>query len=267
MEDRVKVTIDNGVADVRLNRADKMNALDPAMFTAITEAGARLKQDASLRAVVLSGEGKVFCAGLDVERIAAVANGDSLLPFADLDRRTHGVANLVQHIVWIWREMPVPVIAAIHGIAFGGGFQLALGADLRYVAPGTLLGVIEAKWGLVPDMAGTQLMRHLAREDVVRELTCTARTFSAEEALVWGFATRLEANPRAAALATAREIASLSPHAIRAAKRLLNRATACDVEEQLTAETTEQAALLGSPNQVEAVRANLEKRVPKWSNS
>jgi enoyl-CoA hydratase/carnithine racemase len=177
MEDRIKVSIDNGVADVRLNRAGKMNALDPAMFTAIAETGERLKQDRSLRAVVLSGEGRAFCAGLDVERIAAVARGDSLLPFADLDRRTHGVANFVQHIVWIWREMPVPVIAAIHGIALGGGFQLALGADLRYVAPGTRLGIIETKWGLVPDMAGTQLMRHQAREDVVRELTYTARTF------------------------------------------------------------------------------------------
>ena len=266
MADRIKVTIENGVADVRLNRADKMNAPDPAMFTAIAETGERLKQDQSLRAVVLSGEGRAFCAGLDVERIAAVANGDSLLPFADLDRRTHGVANFVQHIVWIWRELPVPVIAAIHGIAFGGGFQLALGADLRYVAPGTRLGIIEAKWGLVPDMAGTQLMRHLARDDVVRELTYTARTFSAEEALAWGFATRLETDPRASALATAREIASLSPHAIRAAKRLLNRATACDVEAQLTAETTEQAALLGSANQIEAVRANLENRAPNWSN-
>ena len=264
--DRIKVTIENGVADVRLNRADKMNALDPAMFTAIAETGARLKQDASLRAVVLSGEGKAFCAGLDVERMAAVANGSSLLPFADLDRRTHGVANFVQHIVWIWRELPVPVIAAVHGVAFGGGFQLALGADLRYVAPGTRLGIIEAKWGLVPDMAGTQLMRHLAREDVVRELTYTARIFSAEEALGFGFATRLEADPQAAALTTAREIASRSPHAIRAAKRLLNQARACNAREGLIAETVAQAALLGSPNQVEAVRANLEKRAPRWSN-
>jgi enoyl-CoA hydratase/carnithine racemase len=266
MEERVKVTIEDGVADVRLNRADKLNALDAAMFTAIADACARLKQDRGLRAVVLSGEGRAFCAGLDVERMAAVAKGERLLPFTDLDRRTHGVANFVQHIVWIWREMPVPVIAAVHGVAFGGGFQLALGADFRYVAPGTRLGIIEAKWGLVPDMAGTQLMRRLAREDVVRELTCTARTFSAEEALAYGFATRLEAEPRTAALAAAREVAALSPHAIRAAKRLLNQATACGVEKGLTAETIEQAALLGSPNQVEAVRANLEKRAPNWSN-
>lgn len=266
MEERVKVIIENGVADVRLNRADKMNALDPAMFTAIAETGARLQQDGSLRAVVLSGEGRAFCAGLDVERMAAVANGDNLLPFAQLDQRTHGVANFVQHIVWLWRELPVPVIAAVHGIALGGGFQLALGADLRYVAPGTRLGIIEAQWGLVPDMAGTQLMRHLARDDVVRELTYTARIFSAEEALGYGLATRLEADPRTAALATAREIAAFSPHAIRAAKRLLNQAVACDAREGLITETMEQKALLGSPNQMEAVRANLEKRVPNWSN-
>ena len=266
MEERVKVSIENGVADVRLNRADKMNALDADMFTAIAETGELLKQDQNLRAVVLSGEGRAFCAGLDVERMAAVANGENLLPFPQLDQRTHGVANFVQHIVWLWRELPVPVIAAIHGIALGGGFQLALGADLRYVAPGTRLGMIEAKWGLVPDMAGTQLLRHLAHEDVVRELIYTARIFSAEEAVAYGFATRLEADPRAAALTTAREIAALSPHAIRAAKRLLNQAVTCDAREGLTAETMEQKALLGSFNQIEAVRANLEKRMPAWSN-
>ena len=266
MEERVKVTIENGVADVRLNRADRLNALDADMFTAIAEAGARLKQDASVRAVVLSGEGRAFCAGLDVERMAAVANGDSLLPFEGLDQRTHGVANFVQHVVWQWRELPVPVIAAVHGIALGGGFQLALGADIRYVAPGTRLGIMEAKWGLVPDMAGTQLMRHLVRDDVVRELTYTARIFSAEEAIGYGFATRLEVDPRTAALATAREIAALSPHAIRAAKRLLHQAAASDAEQALTAETMEQKALLGSANQIEAVRANLEKRVPNWSS-
>ena len=159
MQDRIRLTIDHGVADVRLNRPDKMNALDPAMFRAIAEAGARLGRDPGVRAVVLSGEGRAFCAGLDVERMTAAAHGDAILPFADLGKRTHGIANFAQHVVWLWRELPMPVIAAVHGVAFGGGFQLALGADLRYVAPGTRLAVIETKWGLVPDMAGTQLMR------------------------------------------------------------------------------------------------------------
>jgi enoyl-CoA hydratase/carnithine racemase len=206
MEDRVRLTITDGVAKVRLNRAAKMNALDPAMFQAIAEAGARLKDDRSLRAVVLSGEGRAFCAGMDGESVAAMAQGGSILPSA-----VQGMANRFQHIVWLWRELPVPVIAAVHGVAFGGGFQLALGADLRYVAPDTRLSVMETKWGLVPDMAGTQLMRHLAREDVVRELTYTARIFSAEQALAYGFATRLAADPLAEAMATARDIAGRSP--------------------------------------------------------
>src|SRR5216683_263450 len=253
MEDRIRLTIADGIADVRLNRADKMNALDPAMFRAIAEAGARLKDDRSLRAVVLSGEGPAFCAGLDVERVAAMAAGSSILPFADLAERTHGMTNYAQHIVWLWRELPVPVIAAVHGVAVGGGFQLTLGADLRYVAPGTRLSVIEAKWGLVP-------------EDVVRELTYTARIFSAEEALAYGFATRLVDDPRAAAMATARDIAGRSPDAIRAAKRLLNQAVACEARAGLVAETTEQYCLIGRPNHVEALKANLEKRPPRFTD-
>ncbi|WGR99512.1 crotonase/enoyl-CoA hydratase family protein [Bradyrhizobium sp. ISRA443] len=265
MDDRVHLSIANGIADVRLNRPDKLNALDPAMFSAIAAAGARLKDDRSVRAVVLSGEGKAFCAGLDMERLVATAEGESILPFADLGQRTHGIANWAQHLVWLWRELPVPVIAAVHGIAFGGGFQLTLGADIRYLAPDTRLAIVEAKWGLVPDMAGTQLMRHLASEDVVRELTYTARIFSAQEALAYGLATRIMDDPREAALATARMIADRSPDAIRAAKRLLNLAVGCDAATGLAAETAAQATLLGQANHVEAVRANLEDRTPQWS--
>ena len=267
MNDCVRLTIDHGIADVRLSRADKLNAIDPDMFKAIAEVGARLNEDRDVRAVVISGEGRAFCAGLDVERLMAAAKGHPLLPFADLTQRTHGIANWAQHLVWLWRELPVPVIAAVHGVAFGGGFQLALGADLRYVAPGTKLAIIETKWGVVPDMAGTQLMRHLAREDVVRELTYTGRIFSAEEAVAFGFATRVVADPLAVASATAREIAARSPDAIRAAKRLLNLAVACDAATGLAAETAEQKALLGKANHVEAVRANLENRAPQWSNA
>jgi enoyl-CoA hydratase/carnithine racemase len=167
--------------------------------------------------------------------------------------------------VWVWREVPVPVIAAVHGVAFGGGFQLALGADMRFVAPDTRMAVLEIKWGLVPDMAGTQLMRHLAREDVVRELTYTGRIFSGEEALALGFATRVCADPRAEALSVAREIAGKSPDAIRASKRLLNAAPNVDPSAGLLQETREQIALIGSPNQVESVKANLEKRAPAFT--
>ncbi len=165
-----------------------MNALDNAMFEALVAAGERLKTEKGVRAVVLSGEGRAFCAGLDMGNFGRMAEGSGGgRPGLTLGRepwRAHPrPANRAQYACWVWREVPVPVIAAVHGVAFGGGFQVALGADMRYVAPDARLAVMEIKWGLVPDMAGTQLMRHLAREDIVRELTYTGRIFSGEEAL------------------------------------------------------------------------------------
>jgi len=264
--DRVTITVEQGVADVRLNRPEKMNALDPPMFEALAAAGDRLGRDTNVRAVVLSGEGRAFCAGLDVERLDAISRGESLLPFADLTQASHGIANWAQHVVWLWRQLPVPVIAAVHGLAFGGGFQIALGADIRYVAPGTKLAVLESKWGLVPDMAGTQLMRHLAAEDVVRELTYTGRIFSPEEALSYRLVTRVVDDPHAAAMQTAHEIAARSPCAIRAAKRLLNEAVGCDAGTGLASERREQHALIGSPNHIEAVAANLAGRPARFAD-
>lgn len=267
MGERVQLNVKDGIAQVRLMRPEKMNALDPAMFEAISAAGAELKRNPDVRAVVLSGEGDAFCAGLDVERIKAAAAGESILPFADLNQRTHGMTNWAQHLAWLWRELPVPVIAAVHGVAYGGGFQLALGADIRYVEPDARFAIIETKWGLVPDMAGTQLMRHLAREDIVRELTYTTRVFSAEEALAYGFATHITPDPQGAALEAARLISRHSPDAIRAAKRLLNLAVDCNAATGLAAETAEQNALLARPNNIEAVMANLEKRPARWSRA
>ncbi|HEY2483062.1 MAG TPA: crotonase/enoyl-CoA hydratase family protein [Caulobacteraceae bacterium] len=262
--------MNEGVADVRLVRADKMNALDPAMFEALVAAGERLKREPGLRSVVISGEGRAFCAGLDMGNFGRMADGSR--PRVEsagvgLASRTHGVANGAQYAVWVWREIPVPVIAAVHGVAFGGGFQLMLGADMRFVAPDTRLAVLEVKWGLIPDMAGTLLMRHLAREDVVRELTYTGRIFSGKEALELGFATRVCEDPLAEALAVAREIAGKNPDAVRAAKRLLNAvAQVTDPLTGLAQETEEQVALIGSPNQIEAVKANLEKRAPVFTD-
>ncbi|MBV8592665.1 MAG: crotonase/enoyl-CoA hydratase family protein [Caulobacteraceae bacterium] len=265
MNDRVSIALADGVADVRLTRPDKMNALDEAMFEGLIAAGEGLASTRGLRAVVLSGEGRAFCAGLDMGNFARMASGErrgQSSAGVDLAARTHGLANRAQQVAWQWRQLPVPVIAAVHGVAFGGGFQIALGADMRFVAPNARLAVLEIKWGLVPDMAGTQLMRHLAREDVVRELTYTGRVFSGEEALAYGFATRVRADPRAEALAVAAEIAGRNPHAVRAAKRLLNAAVEVGPAEGLVHETREQLALIGSPNQAEAVRANLEQRTP-----
>jgi enoyl-CoA hydratase/carnithine racemase len=268
-EHRIRVTVVDGVADVRLDRADKMNALDPAMFDALVETGRGLIARPGLRAVVLSGEGRAFCAGLDMGRFEKMADrpGDGGMGTSHemrLGPRSHGLSNGPQYAVTVWRDIPVPVIAAVHGVAFGGGFQLALGADIRLVAPDTRMSVMEIKWGLVPDMGGALLMRSLARADVIRELTYTGRVFDGTEAMALGFATRLCADPRVEALAMAREIAGRSPDAIRAGKRLLRLAESADEATVLQAESDEQIRLLGSVNQVEAVSANLQKRPPTF---
>ncbi|WP_418120177.1 crotonase/enoyl-CoA hydratase family protein [Variovorax sp. 350MFTsu5.1] len=273
MTDRIERTRHaDGVVELHLSRADKMNALDPAMFDALIEAGEALREDKAVRAVVISGRGKAFCAGLDMasfERMQQQDAGASVLgegaAGADLVVRTHGISNAAQQVAMVWREVPVPMIAAVHGVAFGGGLQVALGADIRIVAPDTKLSVMEIKWGLVPDMAGMVLMRELARSDVVRELTFTGRIFSGEEALRLGFATRVSADPLAEALQMAHEIAGKSPDAIRAGKRLLNASLSQSAAELLLAESVEQKALIGSPNQVEAVKANIERRAPRFS--
>jgi len=267
MEDRVKVTMSDGVADVRLNRADKMNALDAAMFEGLVATIDRLGREQGLRAVVLSGEGRAFCAGLDMGRFAAMkeSGGDGVGggEKRDLTARTHGPANFPQAAVWGWRQLPVPVIAAINGVAFGGGFQLALGADIRLVSPEARMSIMEIKWGLVPDMAGTPILAKLVRDDILRELTYTGRIFSAQEALQYGVATRICDDQHAEAMQLAREIAGKSPDAIRAAKRMLNN-LGPDPAPTLLAESVEQQQLLGAPNQREAVRANLEKRAPRF---
>ena len=264
--DRIIVEMSGGVADVRLNRPDKLNALDPGMFEALVATGERLARTAGLRVVVLSGAGRGFCSGLDKDTFASMASGRRDPALTDLTARTHGLANAPQQAALVWRDLPVPVIAAIHGVALGGGFQIALGADFRYVAPDARLSILEVKWGLVPDMGGIALMRELARGDVIRELTMTGRMFSGTEAQAFGFATAVHADPLAAAQATAREIAGRSPDAVRAVKRLLNRASDGDAAQILLAESAEQAALIGSPNQVEAIRAAVENRPAKFAD-
>jgi enoyl-CoA hydratase/carnithine racemase len=271
MNDRITVDLKDGVADVRLVRTDKMNALDAAMFSALVETGEDLKTRPGVRAIVLSGEGRAFCAGLDMGNFSAMASGtrgdrSSTGETLTAPKRTAGGSNQAQHAVMVWREQPVPVIAAVHGVAFGGGFQLALGADMRFVTPDARMAVMEIKWGLVPDMAGLVLMRGLVRDDVARELTYSGRIFNGEEALAMGFATRVCADPRAEALAFATDIAAKNPHAVRGAKRLLNMVEDSDQAAILLAESTEQAALIGKPNQVEAVMSNMQKRAAVYQD-
>ena len=259
-EQRVTISVEDGIADVRLNRPDKMNALDQAMFTGIADAIAKLEAMPGLRAVVLSGNGRAFCAGLDMGSMAGGGSGNRL------DLRSHGDANLPQHVAWGWRTLAVPVIAAAHGVALGGGFQILSGADIRIVHPATRMAVMELKWGLVPDMAGMALWRTTVRDDVLRELTYTAREFQGEEALRHGFVTRLSEDPLAEAMALAKAIAGRNPHAIRGAKRLINAMADADSAAVLQAESDEQLKVIRQPNQIEAVKANMEKRSPVFAD-
>jgi enoyl-CoA hydratase/carnithine racemase len=261
MKDRVSITmLEDGIADVRLIRADKMNALDPAMFAGIVDAIRTLETMAGLRCIVLSGEGRAFCAGLDLASMAGGGSGN------DLAARAHGDCNTPQFIAWGWHTLPVPVIAAAHGVAFGGGFQILSGADIRIVHPDTRCAIMELKWGLVPDMAGFPLWRGNVRDDLIRELTYTNREFSGAEAHAMGFATHLADDPHAKALELARVIANKNPHAIRGAKRLCNAlATATDAE-LLQAESDEQAKVIRTPNQMEAVMAEMGKRKPVFAD-
>lgn len=260
MQDRVTMTVTDGVADVRLARGEKLNAIDRAMFDALAGAIDALSSHTDLRAVVVSGEGDGFCSGLDM---AAMAGGD--LAGLDLSARDFGPANLVQQVAWGWRTLPVPVIAAVHGVAFGGATQIMAGADIRLAHPATRFAIREVHWGIVPDMGGFALWRGV-REDCLREWVYTAREFDAVEAQAAGFVTRLVEDPRGEALALARKIAGRSPDAVRSAKRLF-AAMGSAPEDVLTKESAEQLALMQGANHREAVRANMERRPPVFRDA
>jgi enoyl-CoA hydratase/carnithine racemase len=278
--DIVTCTITDGVADVRLNRPEKLNAVNPAMFGALGDMGDRLKKDTSVRAVVLSGEGRGFCSGLDFSAFQAMAgqSDESFPPRADGAGDgggtriasggvgDEGIVNGGQYAAWVWYELPAPVIAAIRGPALGAGFQIALACDFRFVAPDAKLSALEMRWGLVPDMTGTQMLPRLVGLDVARELVYTGRMVSGEEAVQLGLATRVAEDPFEEAMAFARELAGKSPHAIRGAKRLLSMAGVAPLAEGFQAEARTMGSLIGSPNNVEAVTAFFEKRDPKFED-
>ena len=227
MSDRISVAISDGIADVRLNRPDKINALDQAMFHAIVDAGEGLKGDPAVRVVVLSGEGRGFCAGLDFSSFQAMA-GNTSGPEADNGGRS-------------------------------------LGADIRIVAPDAKLSVLEARWGLIPDMTGTVMLPKLVGLDVAKELTLTGRMVTGTEAVALGLATRVADDPHGAAMELAADLVTKSPDALREGKRLLNLSGTRPVAEQLLDERVTMGSLIGSPNQVEATLAYFEKRPPKFS--
>jgi enoyl-CoA hydratase/carnithine racemase len=273
MSDRIALEIHDGVADVRMDRGDKMNAMDGKMFAALVEVADELSANNAVRAVVLSGNGPSFCAGLDFSGFQAMAgggdDGDSATSTGSIGKvepdRAH-VTHRAQQAVWGWHELPMPVIAAVHGVAFGAGCQLAVGADIRFVTPEVRMSVLEIRWGLSPDMTITSLLPSLIGADRAKELIWTGREVNGPEAVDIGLATHMADDPHAAALELATLIATKSPDAVRAGKRLINGVAAEDYNTQFEAERTEIGALIGSPNQVESVQAFFEKRPPVYTD-
>ena len=264
MADRVKVEIADGVAQVTLCRPEKKNALDADMFDGILAAARRLGDDRSIRAVVLSGEGDSFSAGLDVSSLGDMASGDLNPESESIQEATRDLsrdgANRAQQLAWLWHELPVPVIAAVQGVAFGGGLHIALGADIRFIAPDARLAFVEITWGLVPDLSGTQSLRRLVPLDVAKKLIFSGEVISGTKAVAIGLGTELSDQPLRDALEFARTIARQSPDAVRAAKRLLNDAALVPLAEGLANEMSASAGLMGGTNQIEAVVAKLQKR-------
>lgn len=267
--DRVSIDVRDGVADVRMTRPDKRNALDGPMFTALAAAGERLRHEPGVRAVVLSGEGSSFCAGLDFGSFQSMADADAN-PIGSPDPgnpgslQPGGLTHLAQQVCWVWQQVPVPVIAAVHGHALGGGMQIALGADIRVVHPDAQMSVREVHWGLIPDMTGTLTLSQLVGIDIAKELVFTARIFDGAEAVRLGLATRLSDDPVASARALAGDIAERSPDAVRGAKQLFNRLLHGEAAAQFAAERDVIRSLIGRPNQIEAVMANFEKRPARF---
>lgn len=260
MSERVRVEIEEHVAVVTLTRPEKHNALDVPMFEGIIGAAERVSSEPGVRVVVLHGEGPSFCSGLDIMSMLSADTGlDGLL-----EHVRGAVPNWFQRAAYDWVQVPVPVIAALHGNCLGGGFQIALGADIRFAAPDTRLSVMEIKWGLVPDMSITRTLPRLTGIDVAKELTYTGRVFSGTEGRELGVVTHVSEDPLSAARALAAEIATKSPDAVRSAKRLFEEAWTGSPEQTLALEAELQLGLMGSPNQLAAVSAGVTKQPPEF---
>ena len=263
MTNRIQISVEAHVADVMLNRADKLNALDMAMFEALGQAADKIAADRSVRAVVLRGSGDHFCTGIDLSVF-----GDPSVDFTDALNTplAPSVANVFQRAAYAWRELPVPVICAIQGVAYGGGLQIALGADIRYAAPDARLSIMEAKWGIIPDMGISTTLRHLVAPDIVKELAWTARILDSREAHALGLVTAVVDDPLAACCALAEQCAGRSPEAVRGIKTLVNEGWQSTEKHALSLEARLQAGIIGGANQIEAVQANLAGRAPEFKD-
>ncbi|AZR42188.1 crotonase/enoyl-CoA hydratase family protein [Marinobacter salarius] len=250
--ERVLITIEDGIAIVTLNRPDKYNGLDMPMFEAITRAAKTLKKDRSVRAIILNGAGDAFCSGLDVKTVSK--NPVNFLKL--LVKPGRRISNLAQNVGYLWRDVPAPVIAVTHGYCFGGGFQIALGADFRFSTSDCEFSIMESKWGLIPDMSLTVTLRELVPIDLAKELTMTARRFDGTEAKAMGLVSRVSDDPIAEAMNFARELAERSPDAVAASKLLFNRSWNATDRTALDWETKLQKKVLGRANQRIAVARN-----------
>ena len=277
MTDLVTIEVNDHVADVRLNRPEKYNAISPELFDALVNAGESLMNRSDVRVVVLSGNGPGFCAGLDMNSFQGMADraeettqksdvGSAVIK-GDIAPKDERPENRAQRAAYIWKKLPMPVIAALHGVSYGGGCQIALGADIRFAAPSAKLSVLEIKWGLIPDMSLTQTLRDIVSLDIAKELTFTGKTLSAAEAKEIGLVTHVVDNPLEAALELATTIASKSPDAVRFGKRLLETSWHADERTGLQLEAKLQGKLIGSENQVEAIKANFENRDPAFKDA
>jgi len=265
MDDRVITNIKDGVAEVELNRPNKHNALDHNMFESIIEVGDQLAKDSSLRAVILYGAGKSFCAGIDLSMLAG--EGSSLNLADKMKPRKGSLSNYYQSAAYVWREIPVPVIAVLHGAVYGGGLQIALGADIRYAEKNTSLSIMEAKWGIIPDMGIMTSLPNLMKMDQALEIAMTAEIKDASEALQLGLITAIKDNPLEQARELAKKVSNKSPDVIRSIKRLFYEAWLKDDQFSLSLEAQLQQKVMTQSNHLEATKSTLTKSKPKFLNS
>lgn len=264
MNDRVVTKILGNVATVMLNRAAKRNAVDLEMFSALTDSARRISQNSAVRAVVLHGDGGHFCAGIDISVFASNDNREKLKQRMQPQAGTD--SNFFQSAAMVWRDLPVPVIAALDGAAFGAGLQIAMGADIRYGGPDLQLSVMEVMWGIIPDMGLTVTMPGVVAQDKLRQMAYTGQIVGADAALEMGFITEISDQPLAAAKALAAEIANKSPDAIRAIKALINESWSADRATALRHEAELQSAVMAGDNVREAARARQENRTAEFDN-
>jgi enoyl-CoA hydratase/carnithine racemase len=260
MTNLVSCTVTDGVADVRLNRPDKMNALTLGLLSELVATAHRLRADKSLRAVVISGEGDSFSAGLDfgsvVKNPVGIVRAFTPLPWRG--------TNTFQEACWAWRRLPVPVIAVVQGHCYGGGVQIALAADFRFTAPDAQWSVLEARWGLIPDMSGVKSLAQQVGMDTAKRLTMTGDIISGTEAAELGLATAVSADPRAEADKLIDQLKTRSPDSVAATKRLFNNTWSSSPRRTFARERLEQLVLLGLANTKVAREAAFKREVPQF---